>query len=504
MRKAQQLVRLIIILMVVVAGKSVWARSRSPTSSYVGSRQTHYASLVEAACHDRLTATCVRQASGMQFAPGLVGGVTRREAVVRQCLADFNRRQPGLIKAEQARTLVDLFKSDPNLASPQETRLCQHGVLMARRETQAYIAGRDSEFHASRAHQRSRDAMATNSQPSTPIAPEAGPTVVAQHQVEPTPPRTSVTSPVATPVASPVTTAVSSRDDGLGPDLILRSADDKKAVIYTRAGGQFYTVRTSWLRGKYNVDWKTVYGQPGNQNKDFVGACFIDRKVELDKARMSVKPYDRTALDGPTNSNFATDCEKRGGEFRFALQAGQTFEISATGNGQRPASLVPRPTSQDAPSPAEASAKEGSASQLSVQAPTASAGSPALALAPTVSAPVTAISSALVAEVLAVDAGQDVSVEDTAHLSPQDALPAMALTQDPGNRGPPEQTWEEWFSGWPSWVAVSLLLALLVYLIYDMRKTRVGQDAIKRAKAWRARIGLWLDERRAGSGPPTA
>lgn len=86
----------------------------------------------------------------------------------------------------------------------------------------------------------------------------------------------------------------------------------------------------------------------------------------------------------------------------------------------------------------------------------------------------------------------------------QDASPAMSLTQDPGNRGPPEKTWELWFSGWPSWVAVFLLLALLIYLIYDMRKTRVGQDVIKRIKAWRARIGLWLDERRARSGPPTA
>lgn len=322
MKIAHQLVRLVVILMIIVAGKSVWARSRSPTSSYVGSRQTHYASLIEAACHDRVAATCVRQAGRMHYAPGLANGVTRREAVVRQCLADFNRRQPGLVRAEQSRVLLDLFKSDSNLATPQDTNLCRQAVAMARRETQAYLAERDREFHASRDRLRAREAVAVNNRPSSPIVREypepAGPTVVAQHQVEPPP---ELPAPAAPHVSTP--------DDGLGPNLVLRSVDDRKAVVYARAGGQFYTVRSSWLRHKYNVDWKTVYNHPGNQNKDFVGACFIGRAVELDQTRMHVKSYDATALNGPTNASFAADCERRGGEFRFALQGGQTFEIPA-------------------------------------------------------------------------------------------------------------------------------------------------------------------------------
>lgn len=484
MKIAQQLVRLIVILMIIVAGKSVWARNRSPTSSHVGNRQTRYVSLIEAACHDRMAATCVLQASRVRFAPGLVNGVTHREAVVRQCLADFNRRHPGLIVAEQSRVLVDPFKPDPNLASHKDAHLCRQGVTMARNEVQAFLESKDHEFQATRARQRS--AVANNqSAPSSTVREypeEIGSTVVAQHRVGSPPP--------------PATATASVRDDGLGPNLELRHADNQRAVVYARAGGQFFTVRSSWLRGKYSVDWKTVYAYSGNQNKDFIGACFIDRTIELDKARMKVKPYDRVVLDGPTNSSFVTACERRGGEFRFALQSGQTFEIPAKSN-------IAGHTSHDARRPAESSVKEGSASQLSVQVPKISSGSPALALAPAVSASVPATSSKPATEALAVDVGQDVSVEDV-FLSPrQDASPATALTQDSDNRGPPEMTWEEWFSGRPLWVIVSLLTILLIYLIYDMRKTRIGQDMIKHIKAWRARIELWLDERRAGSGPPT-
>lgn len=496
MNIAHQLVRLVVILMIIVAGKSVWARSRSPTSSYVGSRQMHYASLVEAACHDRVAAACVRQAGRMHYAPGLVNGVTRREAVVRQCLADFNRRQPELVKAEQTRVLLDLFKSDPNLAAPADTRLCRQSVTMARRETQAYLAERDREFHASRNRLRAREAVAVNNRPSSPIVREypepAGPTVVAQHQVEPPP---ELPAPAAPHVSTP--------DDGLGPNLVLRSADDRKAVVYARAGGQFYTVRSSWLRHKYNVDWKTVYNYPGNQNKDFVGACFIGRAVELDQARMHVKSYDATALNGPTNSSFVADCEQRGGEFRFALQGGQTFEIPALATSSA-APPVEKSSGEPPvePSPAVAVIEEPAPAAPPVSASTAV---PALALAPAVSAMPAVEPSAVTAAPEEADAGPDVSAEGapSGSTSVEDASPAMSLTQDPGNRGPPGQDWVQWFAGWPSWAAVFLLLIFLVYLIYDMRKTRVGQDVIKHIKAWRARIGLWLDERRAGTRPPT-
>ncbi len=499
---AHRLVRLLIVLITIVAGKSVWAADRSPTANHVGSRQTSYKAQVEAACNDRQAADCVLQAGRQYFAPGLGSGTTRREAVIRLCVLEFKLRQPALIRAEQFRTPSDLLEPDSNLAAPRDTRLCQQTVATARREALAYVAERDREFHAARALRSARNAIAANNGRTRireivrEYPEQARSTVVAQ-----------VAQPQAEPppeLPAPVTPRVSTRDDGLGPNLELRRADKEKAVVYARAGGQFYTVISSWLRKGYNVDWKKVYGHPGNQNKDFIGACFVDHKVELDKARMSVKSYDQTALNGPTNSAFVADCEQRGGEFRFALQGGQTFEIpaeaasSATGSASQPIAAPSSPAATAAVQPAPAAS--------------AAVGVSALALAPALSAPVPdpvtpPTASALVAEALAIDAGQDVSVEEIALTSPApepDVSPAMALTQDPGNRGPPDQDFGQWFSGWPVWIALTLASLILIYLLYDMRKTRIGQDVIKRVKAWRARIGLWLDERRAGTGPPTA
>lgn len=121
----------------------------------------------------------------------------------------------------------------------------------------------------------------------------------------------------------------------LGDKLVLVSADETQAKIYVRPGGQFYTVRASYLAEKYDVDWKNVF--LANQYADTIGACWSGNKVALDPDRMKAKSYDKAKLEGPVDAKFLEACE---GEFNFALQAGQTIVLAAkaiTPTGQPPA-----------------------------------------------------------------------------------------------------------------------------------------------------------------------
>jgi hypothetical protein len=146
---------------------------------------------------------------------------------------------------------------------------------------------------------------------------------------------------------------------GLGDNLVLLYADSREAAIYVRPGGQFYTIRASYLAKKYETDWETVYVYASNENQDMFGACFQASGVSLDQDRMRVSPRDVTKLQGPVNQTFMAQCQGKGGEFRFALQAGQIIKIPAKGrtrtgastSGSPPAPKVVAPIVPSMPAP---------------------------------------------------------------------------------------------------------------------------------------------------------
>jgi hypothetical protein len=110
----------------------------------------------------------------------------------------------------------------------------------------------------------------------------------------------------------------------LGDKLVLLTADETQATIYVKPGGQFYTVRASYLAEKYDTEWKSAY--LANEFGDTFGACWNGNKVTLDPERMQAKSYDKAKLRGPVGTKFLEDCE---GEFNFALQAGQVITLTA-------------------------------------------------------------------------------------------------------------------------------------------------------------------------------
>ncbi len=118
----------------------------------------------------------------------------------------------------------------------------------------------------------------------------------------------------------------------LGSRLELLYANDNEAAIRVLPQGQFYTIQASWLARDYFTDWETVYTEDGARAEQFIGACFEKNgSIVLDNERMKMGQWVEAARKKRPNMEFLEDCKDRDGEFRFALQAGQTIVLKAKG-----------------------------------------------------------------------------------------------------------------------------------------------------------------------------
>ena len=144
-------------------------------------------------------------------------------------------------------------------------------------------------------------------------------------------------------------------------------ANDDEAAIRVLSGGQFYTVRASWLSKKYDTDWKSARKHAKAMNKQFIGACFDHGSVKLDSERMHLHPWSLAELNAPPNDKFVEECEGAGGEYRFALQAGEVIRLAASSDtktqNDAPVARTQPAVNQDPPSnpaPVATTASEGS------------------------------------------------------------------------------------------------------------------------------------------------
>jgi len=145
--------------------------------------------------------------------------------------------------------------------------------------------------------------------------------------------------------AAPKPAVVRGQANG-GQGEVLMYSNDSEAAIYIRPGGQFYAIRSSFVAKAFETDWETVYTYSGNHFKDFIGACFEGTRIHLDPERMHVRPWDIAKLNGPVDTAFMKQCQRDGGEFRFALQAGQVIKLPTKSRSVTP---VPATGSPAAP-----------------------------------------------------------------------------------------------------------------------------------------------------------
>ncbi|MDD5726523.1 MAG: hypothetical protein PHC53_03920, partial [Patescibacteria group bacterium] len=181
-------------------------------------------------------------------------------------------------------------------------------------------------------------------------APKAAPKPITQPKL--------ATKPTVAPTAPQVARVDDNPYKGapeLGENLVLVSASPVRAVIYVKPGGQFYTVRSSFLAKKYEVDWKAVYTYEGNQYADFIGSCWHGNKVALDADRMKARSYDKAKLMGPVDPDFMNACD---GEFNFALQAGRTIVLPIKGIATVQAAPSKEPDQPPAEQPKQAQVDE--------------------------------------------------------------------------------------------------------------------------------------------------
>ncbi|MHB8830926.1 MAG: hypothetical protein ACYC44_02340 [Patescibacteria group bacterium] len=260
--------------------------------------------------------------------------------------------------------------------------------------------------------------------------------------------------------ATPVTTR---RYGDLGENLVLVSANDTEAVIYVKPGGQFYTIRASYLAEKYEVDWKAVYTYAGNQYADFIGSCWDGNKVMLDADRMRARSYDRYKLMGPVDPDFMNACD---GEFNFALQAGRTIALPIKGNvvAQAP------PKEPDQP-PAE-QPKQAKVDESPPPVPSASAPMDSIEVPLEPPAPVASTSSP---ETGPAPAESVSALSPSAQPPPSDSA-AINVTVNGKKRATPMtgHEFQAWFRGRPSTIALVALVLLLfiVIALYERRRSR--------------------------------
>ncbi len=303
-------------------------------------------------------------------------------------------------------------------------------------------------------------------------APKAAPKPIAQPKLA-TKPTVVPTAPKAE--ATPVTTQ---RYGDLGENLVLVSADDAQAVIYVRPGGQFYTVRSSYLAEKYEVDWKAVYTFAGNQYADFIGSCWHGNKVALDADRMRARSYDRDKLMGPVDPDFMNACD---GEFNFALQAGRTIVLPIKGNvvAQAP------PKEPDQP-PAE-QPKQAKADESPPPAPSGSVPMDSIEVPLEPPAPADTVASSTTPPATSSATTENVTPPLASAQPPPSDSAAINVTVNGKKRPTPMDTraFQLWFRGRPSTIALGLLVALLFICIvlYERRRSK------------RRRVGRW------GAGP---
>ncbi|MFA6161665.1 MAG: hypothetical protein WC766_05895 [Patescibacteria group bacterium] len=346
-----RIVALLIAAVVLCFGTRAMAQapSQGPTSAYPGGRYTRYPDLNSAVCDDKIAANCVITVDGTDYVPGLVHGRTRRETALANCKLAFTLRLPVLARSARApQQLGDLFTST---GAPRASVSLNAACLKAlgRRDFDAQMRARDAAFEARRraaaaAAASSATVVARAPAPSAAPAPtyvmtpeEAARLKQLEAALEAESASTRARAP-SKPAARPTVTVARVRPAtapsdwcGLGDNLQLVSVNDTDvARIRVLPGAQFASVQRSCIAKKFNVEWGMAYADSHNSYKNFIGACFMpDRKVELDTDRMSVKSWDKTKLDGPVDVTFMKDCEAKGGEFRFALQAGQIITLSA-------------------------------------------------------------------------------------------------------------------------------------------------------------------------------
>lgn len=288
--------------------------------------------------------------------------------------------------------------------------------------------------------------------------------------------------PTVTPTVpkTDATLVTTKRYGDLGENLVLVSESATEAVIYVRPGGQFYTVRSSYLAEKYDTDWKAVYTYAGNQYADFIGSCWKGNKVALDADRMQAKSYDKAKLDGPVDEAFMKACD---GEFNFALQAGRTIKLPIKGHvvaqalpkelDQPPADQSKQTQTNESPLPAESATPP-----------------PAMDLDASVTQSSTVAEDLLEVSIKASRIGTPPETPSV----PADSIAAPSASGQPplsdsatisavnGKKWATPMDWQEfqrWFKGWPSDFLLVALGSLLVggVILYEYRRWRRRKQA---------------------------
>jgi len=307
-------------------------------------------------------------------------------------------------------------------------------------------------------------------------APKAAPKPIPQPKL--------ATKPTVAPTAPKADTTPVKRYGGLGENLVLVNANNTGAEIYVRPGGQFYTVRSSYLAEKYEVDWKAVYTSDANQYADFIGSCWHGNRVALDADRMRARSYNKDKLMGPVDPDFMNACD---GEFNFALQAGRTIVLPAKKIAivpvapskepdQPPANQPKQAKADESPLPAE-SATPPPAMDLDASVTQSSAVAEDL---PEVS--IRASNSSTSSEALSAPADSVTASSASAQPPPSDSA-TISVTVNGKRRAAPVD-WQRlgrWFKGWPSDASLAALGLLLIgaVILYEYRRwkrRKAGQN----------------------------
>ncbi|MFA6100174.1 MAG: hypothetical protein WC750_04885 [Patescibacteria group bacterium] len=303
-------------------------------------------------------------------------------------------------------------------------------------------------------------------QPKLATKPTVAPRRYANDSGKPTAPKVSTTS------------STTKRYGGLGENLVLVNESATEAEIYVKPGGQFYTVRSSYLAEKYEVDWKAVYTYAGNQYADFIGSCWHGNKVALDADRMRAKSYDRDKLMGPVDPDFMNACD---GDFNFALQAGRKIVLPAKKSTIAQAAPSNEPDQPPAEQPKQTQANENPLPAESATPP------------PAMDLDAYATQSSTVAEDLP-EVSIKVSRIGTPPETPMESVAAPSASEQPppsdsatisavnGKKWATPMDWQEfqrWFKGWPSDFLLAALGSLLVggVILYEHRRWRRRKQA---------------------------